>query len=242
MHRSHGPLAFARARASATLAASYTSAAPIARSLVTMDSRSSGWSSTTSAVKRSAVAAGVRSGAVCSAVTSAPFVPSVVTSASPGGVRGIPPTSISRGRRPERAPPRPRGSGGVPGNTATGSVARHPPVPPRRSGVSRNALPRAGSRSLLRRAPGVPGCPPAPTTPRVQPLARRWRSRKWPYPHDSVPCGVLTTLLPSGYSARYRSGSDTRSADLGKVIRSTVHSFGLVGLEESSCVSVSSER
>ena len=100
MQRSHGPEACARARASATLAASYTSVAPIARSLVTIDSRNSGWSSTTSAVKRSAVAGATPSidpAVACKAVTSAPLVPSVVTPAS-----RAPPNALLRRQTPRR--------------------------------------------------------------------------------------------------------------------------------------------
>lgn len=51
MQTSHGPTDRARALASAQLAASITSRAPIAVSRLTMDSRTNGWSSTTIAVK-----------------------------------------------------------------------------------------------------------------------------------------------------------------------------------------------
>src|SRR5262249_18103165 len=72
MHRSRGPLTLARARASARLAASSTSVAPIALRRATMDSRSSGWSSTTMAVNASVRSTATPFAALSVMVTSGP--------------------------------------------------------------------------------------------------------------------------------------------------------------------------
>ena len=121
--RSHGPLACARARASATDAASCTVPAPIDRNRAAIASRRSGWSSTTSTVNCSSRGCGIAAGDSTAPVVRARSRPGQVRPRHlPPGVGRCPPTAT----RPSSGGwCRPTARGGVVGGT----------LPPKRSNV-----------------------------------------------------------------------------------------------------------